>query len=107
LPTGAACQAWPSEIGRVLKPGGIFPCTVHVSKRIRSLVPNEIRDFRAGIPVYRSKAKVGRRYYMAYHPERYSRNNPFMGFVNPAGPIQALGRELRIPKKPFTFNQPN
>ena len=91
---------WIKEIGRVLKPGGIFLGAFHMRPVPGQLRPAEQLAFDADRLVVRGRAKEGSRIYTAHHPEAFLRNKLFNGFEILEGPTPLFGQELFVVRKP-------
>lgn len=75
-----AQRAWMKEILRLLKPGGIFIFTTHGKSRLHKLIGTQRAAFEAGQLVTKGQYRVGKKHYLAYHPEDYVKNELLEGF---------------------------
>lgn len=95
----ADAQAWLTEVLRVLRPRGIFVCTVHGVGQVQSLTHSERAKFDLGTPIYRGNVKRGSRNYATYLPEEFLREELFADFSIEDGPKQEFGQELWVLRK--------
>jgi SAM-dependent methyltransferase len=72
--------AWAAELRRVVKPGGILICTTHGDATRAWLRAHERGRYDAGDLVIRGSVTEGRRLFLAYHPERFVRDELLTGF---------------------------
>lgn len=92
-------RLWISEVLRVLKPGGLFLGSFHVSPREGQLLKKEQEAFEAGRLVVRGHVKEGARIYTAYHPEGYLLGSFLDGFEVLEGPVPFFGQGLLCARK--------
>ena len=73
---------WINEIKRVLKPDGIFICSLHGDKPhiISNLLPDEATKFMNGEFIQRGHVKEGSRIYTAYHSDKFIIDEFLVGF---------------------------
>jgi SAM-dependent methyltransferase len=73
-------RRWAAELRRVLKPGGLFLCTLNGDASRALLMAPEQAAYDRGQPVVRGEVTGGTRCYVAYHPPAYVRNDLLRGF---------------------------
>lgn len=67
-------HAWISELGRVLKPGGILLITLHGDQYCGKLLADELARYQRGELVVRSQVVEGSRLFAAFHPTDFVRS---------------------------------
>jgi SAM-dependent methyltransferase len=65
---------WMRELHRVLRPGGILILTTHSDAAADRLLPAESEAYAAGKLVVRGDIKEGKKWYLAYQPPAFVRN---------------------------------
>jgi len=68
-------RGWAREVRRVLKPRGLFICTLNGDAARSLLMPSEQAEYDRGVPVVRGEVTGGTRCFVAYHPPAYVRND--------------------------------
>jgi len=68
-------RAWAAEVRRVLKPRGLFICTLNGDASRSLLTPSEQSTYDRGEPVVRGEVTGGTRCFIAYQPPAYVRND--------------------------------
>jgi SAM-dependent methyltransferase len=66
---------WAREVRRVLKPRGLFICTLNGDASRPLLMPSEQAAYDRGEPLVRGDVTGGTRCFVAYHPPAYVRND--------------------------------
>lgn len=92
-------ELWISEVSRVLKPGGLFLGSFHVTPPAGQLLKSEEQAFEAGRLVVRGRVKEGARIYTAYHPERFLLGGFLHGFDVLERPAPFFGQGLLCARK--------
>jgi SAM-dependent methyltransferase len=75
-------RRWAAELRRVLRAGGLLVCTLHGQTTRDLLDDDERAAFDAGRLVVRGRVTEGTRCFLAYHPERFVREELLQGFAN-------------------------
>jgi len=71
---------WAREVRRVLKPRGLFICTLNGDASRALLMPSEQAVYDRGEPVVRGEVTGGTRCFVAYHPPAYVRSDLLRDF---------------------------
>jgi len=66
---------WTEELSRVTRKDGVVFFTTHGKHNLSKLLPDERKRFLSGRPVFRTRAAKGKKWYVAYHPASYVREN--------------------------------
>lgn len=72
--------AWARELQRVLRPKGLFICTLNGDASRPLLMPSEQATYDRGEPVVRGEVTGGTRCYVAYHPPSFVRRELLQEF---------------------------
>jgi SAM-dependent methyltransferase len=96
--------SWLSDIGRMLRPGGLAVVTVHGEKYVQQLTASESEAFRTGKVVVRWEVAAGTNLCTAFHPEAYVRGPLAGGFelleLRPNGAAGTPHQDLVVFRKP-------
>jgi SAM-dependent methyltransferase len=77
-----AQRAWASELGRVLKPGGLLICTTHGDNYQYLLTSkDDRRRYDAGEVIIQGRYAEGKKWYFAIHPARFVREGLLKQFT--------------------------
>jgi ubiquinone/menaquinone biosynthesis C-methylase UbiE len=71
---------WIAELKRVLRPGGIVILTTHSDAATDRLLVSELEQYNAGRLVVRGGVREGKKWYLAYQPSEFVRNEFFAGW---------------------------
>jgi SAM-dependent methyltransferase len=66
---------WIEELYRVTRENGVVFFTTLGKNSLHKLLPDEEEHFLCGRPVFRTNARKGKNWHVAYHPESYVRAN--------------------------------
>lgn len=71
---------WIAELRRVLRPGGIVILTTHSDAATDRLLGSELEQYDAGRLVVRAGVREGKKWYLAYQPPEFVRNELLAGW---------------------------
>ena len=71
---------WIAELKRVLRPGGIVILTTHSDAAVDRLLGSELERYKAGQLVVRGQVREGKKWYLAYQPPDFVRNELLAGW---------------------------
>lgn len=71
---------WIAELRRVLRPGGIVILTTHSDAATDRLLASELEEYKTGKLVVRGSVQEGKKWYLAYQPSQFVRNELFAGW---------------------------
>jgi SAM-dependent methyltransferase len=96
---------WINELSRVLKPGGHVWFTTHGEHYVRTLTPDELKQFRNGQLVIREQQQSGSNFCAVFHPTTYvheqlARDFTVVDFV-PGNEHTAFQQDVHLLRKPL------
>jgi SAM-dependent methyltransferase len=104
--------AWKNELVRLLKPGGILIVTLHGDRyRNVELLPDEQAIYDRGELVVRGNVQEGKKWFAAFHPPVYVRNQLFADMIElkhePSPLANSLEQDVWVLKRKGRASRPS